>query len=295
MQSARYQHRGGSRYVLRPGGWVRLMAAGLLVSVLLVLAVYRLLPAGLLVAAALPSPSAARTMKAQASPVTVVVAASQVPSSGTVLTPEQIDQAGPLVLVNAASRWPQGYEPKLITMAEHRPYGLVGLKSTEMRADPEAFAALVRLLEAAKKDGVTGIAIVSSYRGYEKQKKLFDDRVQELMKEGLNREAAEAKTADTVARPGCSEHQTGLAFDLVVMNGDGTLQSFGQTAQCDWMQHHCQEYGFVQRYPAGKENVTGIDNEPWHYRFVGMENAQAITEDGLCLEEYVAQRADDGR
>ena len=87
-----------------------------------------------------------------------------------------------------------------------------------------------------------------------------------------------------MAQPGTSEHELGLAVDI---NPDKT-QGTGQELY-DWLLEHAWEYGFIKRYPADKVNITGISNEPWHYRYVGQDAARAITEQGLCLEEYLGQ------
>ena len=87
-----------------------------------------------------------------------------------------------------------------------------------------------------------------------------------------------------MAQPGTSEHELGLAVDI---NPDETMGT-GQELY-DWLLAHAWEYGFIKRYPADKVDITGISNEPWHYRYVGQEAARAITEQGLCLEEYLGQ------
>jgi len=203
-----------------------------------------------------------------------------------VLTPEEIRRAGSLVLINGRFIWPQEIQPDLITIADRRPANLVGLKSEEMRADASACDALMQMLSAAKDDGVTGYTIVSSYRGYEKQDTLFQERVQELVEQGLTRTQAHVRANETVALPGSSEHHTGLAFDLISQDNGWTLESFSETPQQLWLQEHCAAYGFILRYPEDKAHLTGIGSEPWHYRYVGVEHAQRMKELGMCLEEY---------
>ena len=87
----------------------------------------------------------------------------------------------------------------------------------------------------------------------------------------------------TIQAPGYSEHHTGLAVDFNDVEDD-----FRETEAYTWLQEHAAEYGFVERYPKGKESITGIDYEPWHYRYVGKEHAQRMNELNMCLEEYVA-------
>ena len=295
MQRGQYRRR-TARWTLRRGAWVRLLLAGLAGGVLFMLAARLLLPGKSPAAEGVARPNAAVAGPAVGTKGAAAQAAAPTPapeaSAFAELTRQQVDQAGALVLVNQTHGWPQGYEPPLITMAQRRPRDLMGLKSTEMRADATAFDALVQMLQAAKEDGVTGFLIVSSYRGYDKQKELFDARVQELMQQGMELEPAQDRADDTVARPGRSEHQTGLAFDIVAQSGDGTLEAFHQSSQCLWITQHCSDYGFVLRYPEDKTDITGIDNEPWHYRYVGVEHAQAMARQNMCLEEYVAHLQD---
>ncbi len=299
MQNERY-HRNAGGWTLRRGAGLRLLTALLVCTALFALAVRLMAPNRSPAMAGDPPRHDAQPNSSiqQSAPMgssqnlSAHTAASPDAPAFVQLTREQAAQAGTLVLVNRNSAWPQGYEPPLITIADRRPKNLVGLKSTEMRADPTAFDALIELLQAARKDGVTGFLIVSSYRGYDKQKTLFDDRVQELVRDGMDLDQAQDRADDTVAWPGRSEHHTGLAFDIVSQNSDGTLQAFHQSTQYNWMKEHCNDYGFILRYPEDKISLTGIDNEPWHYRYVGVEHARAMAELGMCLEEYVAHLAE---
>lgn len=129
--------------------------------------------------------------------------------------------------------------------------------------------------------------ICSSYRTRETQQSLFDNKVQRLIAEGYAPDAAQAKAGTVVAVPGTSEHETGLAVDLVDENNQNLDETQEQTAVQQWLIAHSWEYGFVLRYPNGKSDVTGIIYEPWHYRYVGKEAAREIHEAGLCLEEYL--------
>ena len=90
-----------------------------------------------------------------------------------------------------------------------------------------------------------------------------------------------------VARPGTSEHQTGLAVDIVDQNYQLLDEKQENTPVQQWLMAHCTEYGFILRYPTGKSKITGIGYEPWHYRYVGSDAAREITDQGLCLEEYL--------
>lgn len=235
-------------------------------------------------------------------PVSSTVRASSEPTSlpsGLVLnrqplcnlTAAQIRQDGMLVLVNKRSLWPQGVEPEHLTkLADAQTASSFILKHPDMRGDATAAQALNRMCRAAVRDGVGNIQIVSAYRGYEKQRILFDQRVEELREQhpSYTQEQLEAEANRTVSRPGESEHHTGLAFDLQA--GEVAMESFGSTEQGRWIEAHCAEYGFVLRYPHDKVAYTGIDNEPWHIRYVGTAAAQTIMNNGWCLEEYRSSR-----
>jgi len=87
--------------------------------------------------------------------------------------------------------------------------------------------------------------------------------------------------------PGASEHQLGLALDITSDTYIELLQGFADTEAGKWLAEHCCEYGFVLRYPLGKEDITGVEYEPWHFRYVGKEAATVMTEEGICLEEFM--------
>ncbi len=124
--------------------------------------------------------------------------------------------------------------------------------------------------------------MASGYRTPEKQQSLMDEKIGELVNEGYSQTDAEQEALKWVNRVGYSEHQSGLAVDI---NADG-IHSAGYEVY-DWLAQNAWRYGFILRCPEDKTAVTGTGYEPWHYRYVGVENAQAITESGLCLEEYL--------
>lgn len=138
--------------------------------------------------------------------------------------------------------------------------------------DSEAYAALQEMFQGAAAEGIS-LEIVSGYRSFNRQSTLYNNYVA--------RDGVEA--ADTYsARAGHSEHQTGLAFDL-----NSLEESFGETREGIWLKEHCWEYGFIIRYPQGKESVTGYMYEPWHVRYLGKTVAKSVFDSGLCLEEYL--------
>lgn len=137
---------------------------------------------------------------------------------------------------------------------------------------PEAQTAFDTMRAAAKEEGLT-LKIVSGYRSYQKQDKVYHNYA---ARDG-------AALADRYsARAGSSEHQTGYAMDI-----NSVRQSFAETKEGKWLAAHCAEYGFILRYPKDKEAETGFMYEPWHIRYLGVELAQKITDSGLCLEEYL--------
>lgn len=136
----------------------------------------------------------------------------------------------------------------------------------------EALQAFNDMKTAASKSGIS-LWIVSGFRSYQTQTSIYNRNV------GLYGE----ETANTFsAKPGQSEHQTGLAFDI-----NSTKWSFAETKEAQWLSEHCHEYGFIIRYPQGKQDITGYVYEPWHIRYVGKDLASKIKESGLCLEEYL--------
>lgn len=138
--------------------------------------------------------------------------------------------------------------------------------------DRTAEAALNKMISAAKDDGIH-LFIKSGFRSYGTQKILYNNYV---ARDGV------AAADRYSARPGHSEHQTGLAFDL-----NSLEQSFGETKEGKWLAEHCHEYGFIIRYPKDKEDVTGYMYEPWHVRYLGEDIAKDVYESGKCLEEYL--------
>ncbi len=159
--------------------------------------------------------------------------------------------------------------------------------------DARVAPAMREMIDAAAADGVD-LLVCSAYRSIEKQQSLFDTSVQNYMAQGMTEEEATAKTATETAIPGTSEHQTGLAADIVTPTHQTLDPEFADTEAGQWLSEHAYEYGFVLRYPADKQDVTGIIYESWHYRFVGKTHAKLMKESGLCLEEYLQQEVPEG-
>lgn len=188
----------------------------------------------------------------------------------TVSTPSSI-----VALVNKEFGLPEDYVPKDLVYPDVPFLFKEKIEKRQMRS--EAAGALEELFAAAKKDGIY-LAGVSAYRSTKTQTALFNRYVK---KDGLEK----AKTYS--AEPGHSEHTTGLAIDVSGSTGKCAAEScFGDTDEAKWLDKHVTEYGFIIRYPEGKEKITGYKYEPWHLRYVGKEMAKDIGERGITLEEY---------
>ncbi len=151
--------------------------------------------------------------------------------------------------------------------------------SENIYMQPEAAAALEKLFAGAKDEGLTLLA-TSGYRSYSTQKAIFDRKLKTMSERAANA---------SVAKPGYSEHQTGLAMDVEGLSslGIGLVDDFGETPEGKWLAEHCHEYGFIIRYPKGKTDITGYIYEPWHIRYVGQEAAAEIAALDITFEEYI--------
>ena len=130
--------------------------------------------------------------------------------------------------------------------------------------------------------------VTSGYRSYEKQRDVFNTTMQDWINQGYTPLNAYDETKKSVAIPGTSEHATGLAVDIMSTKYGELDEKQGDTEEQKWLMEHCSEYGFVLRFPQDKSDITGIVYEPWHYRYVGVDAAKEMTENGLTLEEYVS-------
>lgn len=144
----------------------------------------------------------------------------------------------------------------------------------------------MQMFSDAKADGVS-LKLVDAYRSYERQNELYQKKVDSYMHKGCSRSDAETKAAAITARPGTSEHQTGLALDIVTPSHTSMNSGFAKTDAFRWLYEHAYNYGFALRYPSGKKPVTNIIYEPWHWRFVGAQAAVKIKACSQCLEEYL--------
>lgn len=170
-------------------------------------------------------------------------------------------------------------------------FGTIHTQKGDEKFDERIIPDLLKMLKAAKEDGIN-LEIRSPYRDMNRQVYLFNRKIKEYMQQGMSYMDAYAVSSRTVTVPGASEHQIGLALDITCDTHIGLTKSFGETEAGKWLAEHGCEYGFIVRYPEGKEYVTGIEYEPWHLRYVGVEAATIITREGITLEEFVASLDD---
>lgn len=182
-----------------------------------------------------------------------------------------------LVLVNNKNPMDENYEIPSFTELE-----------TGYSVDSRIADAAKQMLQDAKEDGMR-IIICSAYRSVERQENLFNESLQDRLNSGLGYWDAFADTRQSVAEPGTSEHALGLALDLISNDYMGLDEKQQETEEAKWLAENCYKYGFILRYPPEKTDITGIIYEPWHYRYVGVEDATKITELGITLEEYLEQ------
>jgi D-alanyl-D-alanine carboxypeptidase len=188
-----------------------------------------------------------------------------------IINPENI-----LSLVNKEYFLPADYKPHDL-VAPNVPFTFKDENIEKRFMRQEAARALEELFAAAKKEGLTLIA-ASGFRSYERQQTLFDYEVKKSGRENA---------IHAVAMAGQSEHQTGLAIDITSPSVNNEITpAFGDTTEGKWVAEHAHEYGFIIRYPQGKEQITGYQYEPWHLRYVGKKAAKVMFEKGLTLEEY---------
>lgn len=181
-----------------------------------------------------------------------------------------------LVLVNDWHPMEEGYVPKLADVGNGH------------QVDERIAEALKKMLDDAKKAGLHPM-ICSSYRTVEYQQKLYEEYMGNAIKRGKGYWEALKETKDSTAFPGRSEHNIGLAVDIVSSTYTQLDQKQETTPEAKWLAENCYKYGFILRYPNGKTDITGIIYEPWHYRYVGVEDATKITELGVTLEEYLGE------
>lgn len=180
------------------------------------------------------------------------------------------DKGWNLMLVNQSNHIPENYEVSLRKLSNGK------------QVDERIYNPLVTMLEDGAEEGYY-MVVVEAFRTENEQQILFDEKVQAYINEGYPKIWAKKVAEKWVAVPGTSEHQIGMAVDI---NPD--YDKSGREVY-EWLANNAHEYGFIRRYPEDKVKITGIMNEPWHYRYVGETAAKEIYEQGICLEEYLKE------
>ncbi len=181
-----------------------------------------------------------------------------------------------LILVNKWNSIPDNYTVNLTQLKDGH--------SVDERIYPD----LQQMMDDCRADGLDPV-ICSSYRTNEKQTKLFNRKINQYLDKGYSQSEGERLAGEIVAVPGTSEHQLGLALDIVDSSYQTLDEQQENTEVQKWLMANSWKYGFILRYPTDKRDITGITYEPWHYRYVGKEAAKEIYDAGICLEEYLSQ------
>ena len=173
-------------------------------------------------------------------------------------------------LANYDNLLPEDFEVDLANIDETRQF------------DARAIDYLTDMLNDMRKDGIVNIWVQSAYRSVARQKELYDNKMNEYLEEGKTQEEAQKLTEEYINKPGSSDHNLGLAVDFNYVDN-----SFAKTDAYKWLLKNAENYGFILRYPKDKEDITKIEYESWHWRYVGEEHAKKMNELDMCLEEYV--------
>ena len=224
-------------------------------------------------------PPRTKSADAAATEPPATVAATTAPTEPATQPPTTAD--GPakddplLLLVNASHPIPENYTPELTR-----------LQDWDLSVASVCYDDLREMLAAGRATGLS-FQIASAYRTRDEQQKLFNEDVKKRVDEGMTEAEAKEETARYTSEPGYSEHETGLALDIVAMSNQLLDDTQEQTGETRWLHSHAWEYGFILRYPKDKEDITGIAYEAWHYRYVGKEAAAYLHQNDLTLEEYL--------
>lgn len=175
-----------------------------------------------------------------------------------------------LVLVNYENELPSDFSPELAYIDRTR------------QIDKRVKDELTQMLIDMKKANIDDVWVQSAYRSVEYQEKIYNEKIEEYISLGESRERAEILTLKVINKPGTSDHNLGLAIDFNYVD-----YNFDKTSAYDWLTKNAENYGFILRYRKDKENITKVNYEPWHWRYVGVENAKKMNELNMCLEEYV--------
>lgn len=183
-----------------------------------------------------------------------------------------------LILVNKEHPLPEGYDTDL------------HLLNNGQYVSEDIYNDLRDMLFTGEKENPgLSFLVASGFRTSEKQQQLMEEEIEKNKNAGMDEQEAYEDALESVAPAGYSEHETGLCVDIVAESNQRLEESQQYTEENAWLAAHCAEYGFIRRYPEGKEDITGFMFESWHFRYVGKEAAKEITQKGITLEEYVEQ------
>ncbi len=189
------------------------------------------------------------------------------------------DLSEDILLVNKENPLPDTYRPELVKL---RSYGV--------EVAQEMYEDLTDMLNDGEAEGLV-FWVASGYRSMERQRELLDEDIEALMRRGSSPSEAYEEVVQETMPVGCSEHATGLAVDIVAKDYQILDEKQERTEEIQWLQENCSRYGFILRYPKGKEDITKVSYESWHFRYVGKAAAEEIMESGLTLEEYLEGKA----
>lgn len=193
---------------------------------------------------------------------------------------------GDLFLINPQYPVSSEFIPNnMVNLANHI-NSYIRVSRNDMEIDEVAFNSITSMLKDAYYDGADQMVVISTYRSYQRQTTLFNNRVNFLLA-SMGADEARREAATSVAIPGSSEHQIGLGVDFSTLRSMGVSQDFGDTVEGKWLNNNSWKYGFVIRYTEEKMDITGIIDEPWHLRYVGVPHAELMNKLNLCLEEYL--------
>lgn len=184
-----------------------------------------------------------------------------------------------LILTNARYPIPEDYTVELKV-----------LPGTEQSVDARIYDTTLQMLSDMKAEGLRPI-VCSAYRTLDRQEILFNRKVKSYVKKGYSMEAAAREAQHVLSIPGSGEHCLGLAIDVCSQSYQRLEEGFEDTKEGKWLREHCAEYGFILRYDKGKEESTGINYEPWHFRYVGVDVAKYIMEKEITLEEFYIEES----
>ena len=181
---------------------------------------------------------------------------------------DPISEINPLILVNNENALPNNINLNLVTFQNQQVADII-------------YNDLIDMYNAALDDNIT-LKINNAYRSKKEQTKMFNDQMQSYINDGYSQKEAYSKTKLTVQEPGYSEHETGLAIDF---SNEGHYEE--NEKMWNWLNHNAYKYGFILRYPENKYDITKIEYEAWHYRYVGKKAAKEIKNKNITLEEYL--------